>query len=154
MSLTLVADVPYKKILGMKNEILSLNGKINWDQFTKFEGDNSGKWYLLYNEKLVHWPNEWEKTLLAVARIRTIDCDSIHVNEFDAKSGYGKLMMDTLYDYFKRRIKDNYPDCKDKTKFTWNAINDKVADHYRKNYTEYSYTGKNEFGWDCFERNF
>lgn len=137
--------VPYRIVLENKENILEMNDKINWAQFTKFQGDTSfGLWFVLYN-------GAWD--MLAVARIRADMDDNVYVNEFDARSGFGKEMMDTLYNHFKYE-KQNYPELANAKKFSWDAINDKVAEHYKKNYTEYTYTGKNPWGYDHFERRF
>ena len=93
--------VPYRTVLENKENILGMNDKINWAQFEKFQGDTSfGLWFVFFN-------GAWD--MLAVARIRADVDDNVHVNEFDARSGFGKEMMDTLYNHFKSE-KQNYPE--------------------------------------------
>ena len=136
----LVYNIPYKKVVERKNEILNWHPDVADEeekQIEKFVGIDSVKWFFLMDDD----------KLVSVAGMVEYD-DNIYLNQIWAKSGYGKKMVDSIYNYYKNNSKITAE------KFTFSAHNPKVIDHYKTKFTEYKFVGDNKWGFPTFERKF
>ena len=145
----LVRDVSFDQVKSVKDEIFSWHSDVQKDfdqQFEKHVGNSKIQWFELFDDNLV---------LLAVAGVTELyykkgDLDNmVYLNQLWAKSGFGKKMVDALFEYFKENRVH-----KDIEIFVWAAYQPKVIDNYRKNYKEYLYMGNNEWGYPTFQRKF
>lgn len=146
----LVKNVPFSKIQSQKDEIFSWHKDVYKDfqqQFEKNVGNYHIQWFELFSDD--------KKDLLAVAGITEIyykkdDLDNmIYLNQLWAKSGYGKQMVDLLFNYFKTNREH-----KDIEIFVFAGYEPKVVDNYKRNHREYKYMGNNRWGYPTFERKF
>ena len=76
--------------------------------------------------------------------------DKVYLNMLWAAKGFGKIMMDRLYNFYKECSSKRVG----KNSFIFNAINDAVSNVYKAKYTDYKFIGKSEYDYDEFEREF
>ena len=145
----LVHDVPFDQVKNQSDEIFSWHSGVQKDfgmQFEKHVGNSNIRWFELFDDS---------RNLLAVAGVTEFyyskgDLDNmVYMNQLWAKSGFGKQMVDNLFEYFKKNRVH-----KDIETFVWAAYESKVIDNYRKNYKEYLYMGNNKWGYPTFQRKF
>ena len=145
----LLIDVPFNKVKSQKDEIFSWHSDVQKDfdmQFEKHVGRSEIRWFELFDDN---------RALLAVAGVTELyykkgDLDNmVYLNQLWAKSGFGKKMVDAVFDYFKKNR-----EYRDIENFVFAGYEPKVVDNYKKNYSEYKFMGDNEWGYPKFERKF
>lgn len=142
---TLVYDIPYEKVLEYRETIKNWHPEIGDEtdgQLNKFKGLDHYDWLMLFDEN---------DKLLAVSCVDMgMYDDKIYLNMLWATKGYGKIMTDRIFNFYKE-CSSKRPG---KKSVTFNAINDTVSNVYKTKYTDYKFIGRNEWGYDEFERLF
>ena len=142
----LVYSVSFDNIEKYKDEIISWHPEIASEtagQINKFKGLDNYIWFMLFDKK--------SDKLYAVACIdMNLYDDKIHFNMLWAERGFGKIMTDKMYNFYNKQksLRNG------KKSIVFQAINDKVSEIYRKKYEDFTFIGKNEWGYDEFERYF
>jgi hypothetical protein len=142
----LIYGVSFDNIEKYKDEIKSWHPEIaseTAEQINKFKGIDNYTWFMLFDKK--------SDKLYGVACIDINRYDNkIYLNMIWAEHGFGKIMTDKLYNFYNKQT----PFRNGKKSFIFQAINDKVSTIYRSEYDDYNFVGKNEWGYDEFERYF
>lgn len=141
----LLYDVPFEKILEYRETIKNWHPEIaneTDEQLNKFKGLDNYDWFMIFdsNDNLV---------AVACTDLGIYD-DKVYLNMIWSAKGFGKIAIDKLYKFY-RECGSMRPG---KKSFTFNAINDVVSNIYKTKYVNYNFIGRNEWGYDEFEREF